>query len=321
MNQSTTMIAIDLFSGGGGFTRGFIQGGIKVVCAVENSPPAIRTYSENFPDVFLFNKDVKKIHSKEIRGVIKDFGEELVVIGGPPCEAFSEVSVDRMKDPLDRLYKDERGRLVLEFIRITGDLNPKVFVMENVPAITDGDLRSALEYEFERVGFNIHFNLLEASKHGCPSRRRRIFISNVKIQLEPSKQITVWDAIKDLPEPGEYQDIPNHEYTPVSKKRRKKIHKLRWGQSLVRFRGSSGKTYTSWTRLHPFKPAPTVKGNSRFIHPFEDRLITVREQARLMGFPDEHVFLGSRDNQYEQVGEAVPPPLAKAIALYLRRCL
>jgi DNA (cytosine-5)-methyltransferase 1 len=67
-------------------------------------------------------------------------------------------------------------------------------------------------------------------------------------------------------------------------------------------------------KLHPHKIAPTVLGSSRFIHPYEPRLLTVREQARLMGFPDDHVFLGGRDEQYNQVGEAVPPTVAKAIA-------
>ncbi len=67
-------------------------------------------------------------------------------------------------------------------------------------------------------------------------------------------------------------------------------------------------------RLNPWKPAPTVMGSVRFVHPFEDRVLTVREQARLMGFPDDHVFFGPKDSQFNQIGEAVPPPLARAIA-------
>ncbi len=67
-------------------------------------------------------------------------------------------------------------------------------------------------------------------------------------------------------------------------------------------------------RLNPWKPAPTVMGSVRFVHPFEDRVLTVREQARLMGFPDNHVFFGPKDSQFNQIGEAVPPPLARAIA-------
>ncbi|MCC6062763.1 MAG: DNA cytosine methyltransferase, partial [Desulfurococcales archaeon] len=83
------------------------------------------------------------------------------------------------------------------------------------------------------------------------------------------------------------------------------------------FEGAEGKRFYNYMRLDPYDLAPTIMGSSRFIHPFEDRLLTVREQARLMGFPDHHIFVGGRDEQYNQVGEAVPPPLAKAIASYI----
>jgi len=92
------------------------------------------------------------------------------------------------------------------------------------------------------------------------------------------------------------------------------VPKLRWGRSLVTFEGAGSRRFRNYIRLAPDRPAPTVMGSSRFIHPFEDRLLTVREQARLMGFPDYHVFLGGKDSQYNMVGEAVPVPLAQAIA-------
>ena len=82
---------------------------------------------------------------------------------------------------------------------------------------------------------------------------------------------------------------------------------------MIYYRGAK-RRLPNLIRLHPYRIAPTVLGSSRFIHPFEDRFLTVREQARLMGFPDYHVFLGGRDEQYNQVGEAVPVPLSRAIA-------
>jgi Site-specific DNA methylase len=84
------------------------------------------------------------------------------------------------------------------------------------------------------------------------------------------------------------------------------------------YRAYGDRNIPLYVRLHPDELAPTVLGNSRFIHPFEDRFLTVREQARLMSYPDDHVFLGSRDEQYNQVGEAVPVALSKAIAEYLK---
>ena len=107
----------------------------------------------------------------------------------------------------------------------------------------------------------------------------------------------------------------------MSPKRLKKVAKLRYGHSLFSFAGSKGRFYKNWIRLHPYRLAPTVLGSSRFIHPFEHRLLTVREQARLMGFPDAHIFYGDLGSQYNQVGEAVPPPLSKAIAISVREYL
>ncbi|WP_237698669.1 DNA cytosine methyltransferase [Pyrococcus yayanosii] len=111
-------------------------------------------------------------------------------------------------------------------------------------------------------------------------------------------------------------DAPNNEPWLPGGRIEREIPRLKWGEALQRF----GR-FSNWIRLHPHKPAPTVRGNSRFVHPFEDRPLTVREQARLMGYPDDHVFLGGRNVQYDSIGESVPPPLAKAIALEVMKKL
>ena len=111
-------------------------------------------------------------------------------------------------------------------------------------------------------------------------------------------------------------DLPNSEFPKIPKKYAGRISTLRYGESLIKFRGAEGYV-KNWIRIDPKKPAPPITATSRFIHPYENRLLTVREQARLMGFPDNHIFVGGRDQQYNQVGEAVPPPLAKAIAKYI----
>ena len=311
---------IDLFSGAGGFSRGFEQAGFKIVLGLDNFEPVANTFQENFPDAIVIVEDIKNVRSEDILAEIGDRPD--VVIGGPPCEPFTRTNPRREPDPLDRLYKDPIGRLVLHFIRIVGDLKPKIFVMENVPGIMEGCLKEYLRKEFARVGYpKIYFNVLKAELYGTPSYRTRVFISNIKLKPKPTgRLISVIEAIGDLPDPRSIHDIPNHEYVPLSPRKLRRISKLRWGEALVRFRGAS-KIYGNLIRLHPFKPAPTVMGSSRFIHPFEDRLLTVREHARLMGFPDNHIFLGGREVQYNQVGEAVPVPLAKAIATYIRNWL
>jgi len=311
----------DLFCGAGGFSRGFIDENFEVVGAIDNFPPVAETYRYNFPNTTLIVEDIKNIHPIDFLGFIGK--EPDVIIGSPPCEPFTTANIKRLENPLDRLYKDPIGRLTLSFIRFIGDLRPKVFVMENVPQIIEGPLKDAIKKEFERVGYSkLYFNLLRAERYGNPSRRSRLFISNIRLSPRSvKKKVTVIEAIGDLPNPEGIHDIPNHEWHPIPRRKRKKIASLGWGESLIFYRGAKGKIFTNWTRLHPYRVAPTVLGNSRFIHPFEDRFLTVREHARLMSFPDDHIFFGGRSVQYEEVGEAVPVVLARVIAREVKKFL
>ncbi len=308
------MNVVDLFAGAGGFARGFELEGFRVIVAVENFKPVAETYKANFPNAEVIVRDVKLVTGREIERMC---GDVEVLIGSPPCEPFTSANAGRMRRPEDRLYVDKRGQLTLHFIRLLKELRPKVFVMENVPKILE--LRGALEREFRKAGYDVHFNVLKAEDFGNPSRRTRVFVSNVRIKPERvRRRVRVIDAIGDLPEPD--GSIPNHEMTKIPKSKLERVRRLKWGQSLVRFEGA-GRVCTNFVRLHPYKLAPTVMGKARFIHPFEDRLLTVREHARLMGFPDDHVFLGGKNVQYDMVGEAVPVPLARAIASFLKKTI
>ncbi len=313
---------VDLFCGGGGFSRGFEDAGLTTVLAIDNNRAAARTFAGNFSNAVVLVEDIRSLSCDDLLYLLNN-KRPTIVIGSPPCEPFTGANPARKKEPLDRLYKDPVGQLVLEFIRIIECLQPKIFVMENVPALLEGDLKVALKEEFRRAGFNVVFNILRAEDYGTPSHRVRLFASN--IPLRPKKlrrRVSVWDAIGDLPEPSEDPVIPNHEKPPrLSKRKLKRVTRLQWGRSVILYEGAGGRRLPNLIRLHPHKVAPTVLGCSRFIHPFEDRLLTVREQARLMGFPDDHVFLGGRDEQYNQVGEAVPPTMAKAIASYILNLL
>ncbi|TRM73546.1 DNA (cytosine-5-)-methyltransferase, partial [Sulfolobus sp. B5] len=139
----------------------------------------------------------------------------------------------------------------------------------------------------------------------------RVFISNIPIKPKKlSKRVTVYEAISDL---DERNDIPNNEKYELNEKKLLRVSKLSYGDYLTMYR-SADRNIPLYTRLNPYDLAPTVLGNSRFVHPFHDRFLTVREQARLMSFPDHHIFLGSRDEQYNQIGEAVPVVLSSVIA-------
>ena len=308
-------VLFDLFCGAGGFSLGFyLTNRFKHVLAIDNYPPAAKTYKQNFPNTIVITEDIKDINSDIIFDLVdKDID---VVIGSPPCEPFTGANPKRERNPLDRLYKDPIGRLTLNFIRLVGILKPKVFIMENVPAIMDNGLKVALMKEFRIAGYKkIYFNILRAEDYGTPSHRVRVFISNVEIKPQRTrKRVAVAEALSGLPEPGTSYP-PNHDVPSMPRKKLKRISRLKWGEALIYYEGARGHRLPNLIRLHPYRIAPTVLGSSRFIHPFENRFLTVREQARLMGFPDTFVFLGGRDEQYNMVGEAVPVPLSKAIAL------
>ncbi|MET1125125.1 MAG: DNA cytosine methyltransferase [Archaeoglobaceae archaeon] len=300
---------VDLFAGAGGFSRGFVEEGFEVVAAVENFKPVAETYRLNF-DAEVIEKDVKLVTGRDIERIC---GDVEVLIGSPPCEPFTAANATRFAKASDRLYVDKRGQLTLHFVRLVKELKPKVFVMENVPGILD--VREALIREFRKAGYDVHFNVLRAEDYGNPSKRKRVFISNFKISPEPSKKNPrVIDAIGDLVELSD--DVPNHR----AEKLTRDVRNLKWGESLVSFEGARGR-YRNYVRLHPYRPAPPVMGHSRFVHPFVDRLLSVREHARLMGFPDDHVFAGGLRVQYSMVGEAVPVPLARAVAREVKRIL
>jgi len=308
---------IDLYSGGGGYAKGFIDMGFKVVAAVEKDEAPAKTYQSNIKPKYMFRLDITRLDGYYIKKVVGD--DIKIVIASPPCEAFTSVNRGIKPDPIDRLYGDPLGRLTLHAIRLIIDLQPEIFIIENVPGIKKKPIPEYIKMELEDGGYTeIYFNKLNAADYGNPSFRMRIFISNIRIKPRRLKRnVVVEDVLKDLPDPRYPNNIPNHIYIYPPKRFHNKIHRLRWGDSLEYFRGSDYREYKQFIRLHPKKLAPTVMGKSRFIHPYQDRLLTVREQARLMGYPDDYIFYGGIDEQYNQIGESVPPPLSRAIADYI----
>lgn len=303
---------IDIFAGCGGFGLGFAEEGFRIAHAVEGFRPPLETYVANVPLGEWHLTDVRKIDWEKMP-------RPDVLIGGPPCEAFTVSNPDRRKNPLDRLYHDPVGGLTLHYIKIAKALQPRAFVMENVPPILE--LERELRTLFARNGYpQIHFARLLAEEHGTPSHRDRVFVSNLPLAppKTPGKR-TVGDAIGDLASLD--VDIANHVPPRLGKKQLAKVVTLEEGESAYEYAASGGRTHGNWTRLRPDRLAPTVKGQGRFVHPTEDRLLTPREHARLMGYPDDFVFHGSVNETYDMIGESVPPPLSQAIAREVKRLL
>jgi DNA (cytosine-5)-methyltransferase 1 len=309
------MRVLDLFCGAGGFAYGFLLADrcFEIELAIDYDFRALTTYYSNIPVNQVLCADIKIIHTIEI---LKHMDHHFpdIVIASPPCESFSVANPRRFKKEYDQLYNDQKGRLLLEAIRIIVDLDPKVFIIENVSQLSSINMRELILHEFSRSNYRkIYFNMLEAEKFCVPSERKRVFISNIKFETSSGTSlITVNQAFKSLSEPS--IEILNHETVPVSPRIAKKIPKTPPGGAIVFFKGSRGGTFRNYIRLLENQPSPTVMGKSRFIHPFQSRICTVREHARLMSYPDTFRFHGPMNWQFNQVGESVPPLLSKAIA-------
>ena len=307
---------IDLFSGSGGFSFGFKQLNFHDLLAVEKNEVAAKTYGFNYPNSIVLLDDIRNIHCFDILDKVGDMID--VVLASPPCEPFTSANSKRMKTPWERFYKDPQGDLIFHAIRIIGDLEPQVFVIENVLPIAEEESKQIITDEFSTIGFNkIYFNHVSAEEHGCPSVRKRVFISNIRFQLPKRKKVTVKNAIEDLPPPNYPNEYQGHYLLPFASQAENKALKLHPRDAAVHFRGAKGEI-SNWIKLDQDDISPTVMGKSRFIHPAEDRPLTIREHARLLSFPDSFIFTGSTEEMFNQIGESVPPVVAREIALKIK---
>lgn len=369
---------IDLFAGAGGMSEGFEQAGFTALAANDFDTHSANTFRLNHPHVNFIDGAIESISNEQFLGAAGiECGELDVLIGGPPCQAFSVYNHQRG-------MHDERSGLFREYLRIVEGLLPKFVVMENVTGITsvaDGVAVQEIYSALGTLGYHVEHRILKAEEFGVPQERRRIFFvgalaQNQIVWPEPICQqstavnelwseklpscVSVWDAIGDLPElaimqgeeEAEYAGTPIGEFqkqmrkgtgklfnhvapylAPINLERLKHIPQggswrdiptslLPAGMKLAK-RSDHTKRYG---RLRPDGLASTILTKcdihwGAFIHPTQERGLTVREAARLQSFPDKIRFTGPRSEQFRQVGNAVPPLLAKAIAESLGKML
>lgn len=334
---------IDLFSGAGGFLRGFMDAGFEPIFSVEKWEAAIKTHELNYPQVKLLDKDIREIDNdflKQYKNMDVD-----VIIGGPPCQGFSTIG--------KRLVKDPRNELVFEFIRFVRIIQPKMFIMENVKGLLSlkkGEISESIKEEFEKVGYkSVKYKVLCAADYGVPQLRHRVFFIGIRKDIKfdeidfPNPIIsnknsyeTVGKAIMDLV--GIENKVPNHvpmNHKEIVRERMKYIpeggglpqneipDELKYG-ARSDFKDSEVKNFSHvYKRLHRQLPATTmVPGHNAFpLHPVENRSLTVREAARIQTFPDDVIFEGNRQNQCIQVGNAVPVKLSYELAMHFKKYL
>lgn len=312
--ELSNLTLVDLFCGGGGSSCGLHAAGFTTVYAVDQEEFCVRTFNHNFGNVARVT-DVAKLHSLDILSEIKK--EPFLITASPPCEPYTAANKNRISDPYQRMFDDPVGRLMLDAIRIIADLQPKYYLIENVVGILQGKNKELLTEEFLKLGLDAPiFNVVQAIDWGVPSYRQRVIISNIELPSPHEKYITTIDAIGDLPPPNYPTEFTHHTTITIPNKYLKKVPRLPPGEGLVFFTGAK-KQMKNYMRLYADQPAEVIMGKSKFLHPTEDRLLTAREHARLMTFPDEHKFLGNTEQIYDMVGEAVPPLLMQKIGEFI----
>ena len=335
--------ALSLFSGCGGLDLGFHSADYDVIAAIDNWQDALNTIKFNNNKTQTLNLDLSTKIFELPKHLISNVD---VVFGGPPCQGFSISGKREVDDPRNNLY--------LGFLNVVKIVNPKVFLMENVAnlvSMAGGKIFEKIVGDFEKLGYRVNFKILLASDFGVPQNRKRVFIigikqENYKFPLPNYNLVTCADAISDLPEnslddgsmyllqpQSEYQKearenssgVFNHQITKHSEQTIDIISKVPDGgnyKNLPIEYQNIRNVNIAWTRYSSKKPSFTIDtGHRHHFHYMFNRVPTVRESARLQSFPDSYFFTGTKTSQYKQVGNAVPPLLAKILAKSIRKYL
>ncbi len=344
-------IGCDLFSGAGGMSSGAELAGISIRIAVENDKYAAQTYQRNHKNTELIEEDIRYLNPKEY------FNESpFVVFGGPPCQGFSlSNTVTRNIENKNNSLFEEYLRFVEE-LEPEWCVFENV---EGFRSFHKGKVVQILKERLQDLGYTVAYDVLSASDFGVPQDRRRFFMignkSGVKFEFPKvtKDKVTVSDAISDLPVLGNgdnYEVLPyrngaNSSFAASMRGRSKRskqnyvtknkdyvierYHFIKPGQNwtaipehlMTNYKNKEKCHSGIYKRLDPAKPAVVISNyrKNMLIHPKQHRGLSVREAARLQSFPDNFVFQGPLMYIQQQIGNAVPPLLAKAIFTKLVR--
>jgi DNA (cytosine-5)-methyltransferase 1 len=332
--------AIDLFSGCGGLTLGLKLAGFNVLAAIESDAIAVETYKSNHPKVHVCHDDIREVKAKTLRERLKlRVGELDLLAGCPPCQGFSTL---RTRNGATQ-KRDHRNGLIREMLRFARAFLPKAIMMENVPGLAEHWSFKKLCRDLRRLGYQVEWDVKDARHYGVPQRRKRlIMVAGRRFGIELAKESeainTVWTAIGDLQKPG----ISRDRLQNLPERRSKKV--LNLIKAIPKDGGSrtdlpNSRQLACHKRTDGFRdiygrmawdhPAPTITGGcfnpskGRFLHPVDDRAITLREAAILQTFPRRYRFPvdKSKEEIALMIGNALPPMFIKRHATEIAKSL
>ncbi len=329
------MSVVDFFSGCGGTSLGFRDAGLDIALGVDNDPHAAETFRRNFPEALFLEADVRGLDETALGSLLPD--APLLFSGCAPCQPFSRQNNARSPD-------DHRRGLLGEFTRMVLAHRPRYVVVENVPgmqSVADGQPLTRFVAALKSAGYESKVQVLKALDYGVPQQRRRLVVvaalGRPPRLPEPTHGpgrlpvVTVADVIAGLPalEAGEVDpDDPDHVASALSETNRRRIRatpeggdRRDWPPGLeLDCHSRHGGHTDAYGRMSWDRPASGLTtrcvsySNGRFGHPAQDRAISVREAACLQTFPRSFAFAGTMTARAKQIGNAVPPLMARRIA-------
>jgi DNA (cytosine-5)-methyltransferase 1 len=328
------LTAVDLFAGAGGTTQGLKDAGFQVLAAIENDSDAVDTYEANHGEVKLYSRDIQRVKAPALSRLLG--GARIGLLTAcPPCQGFSTLGLGDTSD--------KRNDLVMTVARFAEHLRPWAIVLENVPQLAADRRLRALRTRLE-VKYEVRQYVIDAADFGVPQHRKRVIVLAVDRDLDPelpddltallpddfdTSMRSSWSAL-EVAESLTEADDPVHRARRSSDIVRRRIKAAPIGGGRVdlppdlrlachkRLKGTHATSI--YGRIHPEKPSPTMTTRcttpscGRFIHPYQDRGITLREAALLQSFPLGYRFKGTHQSIERQIGNAVPVRLSRALA-------
>lgn len=325
--------AIDLFCGAGGLTEGLKQAGFKVIGAVEIDRVAVVTYRRNHRAPRVWQQDIRRLTVKAVMDELGLLPGQLDLLAGcPPCQGFSTMRTLNRGSSVE----DSRNELVFQFLRFIRVLKPKAVMLENVPGLANDARMERFCERLHKLGYAFEKEIVNAADYGVPQRRRRMLllanrVAAVTVPSALETRCTVRSAIESMPVPGDtsdrLHDLPETRAPHVLALIRK-IPKdggsrtaLPDADQLDCHKATAG-FYDVYGRMAWDAVAPTITSGctnpskGRFLHPTQDRAITLREAALLQTFPRKYFFSLDRGKEHAaaMIGNALPPRMIKVFA-------
>lgn len=345
--------AISLFAGAGGCSLGFKNAGIEILAAFENADAAIATYNMNFGANICQNVDLESCDFLQLRNELGlQHGELDLIIGGPPCQGFTTAG--------NRFWDDPRNKLVQNYAQALEEFYPRWFMMENVEGIlttAKGIYVVECIKKMIDLGYTVNLKKVYMQEYAVPQRRKRVIIvgnregkkfdfpepiERASGAIYKNSSFTLREAISDL----ESCDIPeiDHVQKVETGIQLERISALKVGQTMKdlpeylqhdSFKRRASRRVCDGTpsekrggapsglkRLSYDEPCLTITSAapSEFVHPTQNRTLTIRECARIQTFPDSFLFYGTDAQKILQIGNAIPPVFAEQMAKQIIMC-